>query len=124
MLKRFNDLATETKCEQMVPLWIQRMRDVAAKHLTTALIDEIVVNQINAAKKGDKNAIKFVFDQLMGGQALKGATFIQNNYGDQSGELPGKPLPPKGPARIAAMRRRVEQHLSVAEPGDDDGDGD
>lgn len=119
--KADNELATESRCEQMVPLWIQKMRAVAAKHLSDGLVEEIILNQINAAKRGDKNAIRFVFDQLMGGQALKGATFIQNNYCGESGDLPGKPLPPRGPARIAALRRRVEQHRPLADPGDRDG---
>ena len=110
--------AIEVRCEQMVPPWIQKMRDMAQKHLTEDVVEQIITNQINAAKKGDRNAIRFVFDQLMGGQALKGATFVQNNYDGRAESRPDAPLPPRGLARIEALRRRAEQQVPLAQPGD------
>jgi len=95
------------------------MREMSQKHLTEDVVESIVVGQIERAKKGDRNAIRFVFDQLMGGQALKGATFVQNNYAPGSADPPDAPLPAKGPARIEAMRRRAEQRRPLIEPGDD-----
>ncbi|HUX16240.1 MAG TPA: hypothetical protein VMW52_07185 [Phycisphaerae bacterium] len=117
--KADNELASEVRCEQMVPPWIQRMREMSQKHLTEDVVESIVVGQIERAKKGDRNAIRFVFDQLMGGQALRGATFVQNNYGGDFCEPPDKPLPPKGPARIEAMRRRAEQRRPLTDLGDE-----
>ena len=116
MSRKPEDLGTVTRCEQMVPPWIQRMREMSQKHLTEDVVEQIVTAQIDRAKKGDRNAINFVFNQLMGGQALKGAKFTQINYGGESGERPGKALPPKGPARIEAMRRRAEQRRPLADP--------
>lgn len=121
MTKRVDtDLATSTACEQMVPPWIQRMRDVAAKHLTVDVIDSIVKSQIEMAKKGDKNAIKFVFDQLMGGQAVKGATFVQNNYGAEFGEAAAKPAlaRPGSTDKLTIMQRRAANGQSLTQPGD------
>jgi len=108
----------DVKCQQMVPPWLQRMRDIASKHLTEDVVDAIVTNQIEAAKKGDRNAIKFVFSQLMGGAALKGASFTQNNY--TINRSPAKPLPPKGSsARIEALRKLAEEGRDLMEPDDD-----
>ena len=114
----------EVRCEQMVPPWIQGMRDMSQKHLTEDVVESIIVGQIDRAKKGDKNAINFVFNQLMGGQALKGATFVQNNYAPGSADPPGTPLPKKGPARIEALRLRAEQRRPLIEPGDVEDDDD
>ena len=117
-----DDLATETRCEQMVPPWIQKMRDLATKHLSEDVVEQIITGQIERAKKGDRNAIQFVFNQLMGGQALKGATFVQNNYSDGSNDKPGDKLPAKRADRIAAMGRRAEQHRPLTDEPEDDGD--
>jgi rubrerythrin len=93
----------------MVPEWIQRMRDMAAKHLTPEVVETIVKNQIEAAKKGDRNAIRF-----------KGATFVQNNYGAEFGEQNARPTDakPGSQEKLDQMRRRVANGQSVAQPGD------
>lgn len=111
------DLATSTRCEQMVPPWIQRMRDVARKHLTEDVVEQIVTNQIQAAKNGDRNAIRFVFDQLMGGAAFKGATFVQNNYGAEFSDDSAKPTtaPPGSQDKLDVMRRRVANGQSLCQ---------
>lgn len=74
---------------QAVPAWIQAMRDAAQKVIKTTDIEAIVQGQLEAAKKGNQQAIKFVFEQILGGGAsMKGATFVQNNFsnGDKPGE--------------------------------------
>ena len=119
MARTADDLATETRCEQMVPPWISRMRKMAQKHLTEDVVEEIVKAQIDRAKKGDRNAIKFVFDQLMGGQSLKGATFIQNNYGSESSERPGPTdALPGSDDKILAMQRRMERRENLTRADD------
>jgi superfamily II DNA or RNA helicase len=111
---------TEMVCREMVPEWIQRMRDAATKHLTSDVVERIVCNQIKRAENGDKDAIKFVFDNLMGGSALKGATFIQNNYHDKPVEKkPVKSLTRE--ERIEHMRRRVAEGKP---PTEDEGEED
>jgi rubrerythrin len=96
------------------------MRDVAHKHLTEDVVEKIILGQIEAAKKGDRNAIKFVFDQLMGGAAFKGATFIQHNYGSEFGEQHAHPTAarPGTPDKLAVMRKRIENGQSTTQAGD------
>jgi len=94
--------------EEVVPAWIQGLRQAAAGLLKQSDIEEIVKGQIKRAKAGDKNAIKFVFDQLLGGSYMRGATFIQNNYAGGNGQKPGgtKALPGSS-EKVEEMRRRV-----------------
>ena len=99
-----NNLAS--RVEMVIPPWIQTLRLAAFKCLKAEDVKQIVQNQIAAAKKGDKNAIKFVFEQIMGGAYVKGATFIQNNYSDAAG-VTTKALP-GSPEKVEMMRRRVE----------------
>jgi len=52
-----------------------------------------VKKQVERAKAGDAGAIKFVFDQVLGGP-LKGAQFVQNNFhGDTVVHKDGAKLP-------------------------------
>lgn len=120
MARLDKELATESRCEQMVPVWIKRMRDVAQKHLTQDVVDSIVKNQIEAAKRGDRNAINFVFNQLMGGQALKGATFIQNNYGEEFSDSPNKPTKalPGSNKKLKTMQQRADAGLPLCQEED------
>jgi hypothetical protein len=71
------------------------MRQAAQEVLKEEDVKTIVANQVEKAKAGDQAAIKFVFDQLLGGP-LKGATFVQNVYHD--GEPPAEEPPPRVPA--------------------------
>lgn len=74
-----------------VPAWVATMRAAAQKMVTPADIEQIVANQVEAAKRGDRNAIRFVFEQVLGGAQPKAATFIQNNY-----HGPAEPTPAAG----------------------------
>jgi hypothetical protein len=56
------------------------MRAAAQAGITEDDVKEIVANQVARAKTGDQAALKFVFEQVLGGNELKGATFVQHNY--------------------------------------------
>ena len=111
---------TEMVCREMVPEWIQRMRDAAQKHLTPDVVDRIILNQIKRAEGGDAKAIQFVMDYLMGGKALKGATFIQNNNYGNGDANPAKPtkLLPGSAAKVELLRRRIAAGMNTDQPGD------
>jgi len=96
----------QTGGEGMVPLWITTMRNVAMETISEEDVKAIVVNQVKAAKKGDKNAIKFVFDQVLGGTYAKGATFIQNNFSGSEPNARTKALP-GSKEKVGRMRRRL-----------------
>ncbi len=100
-----------------LPPWMAKMRAAATNAITETDIAEIVQNQVKRAKAGDQNAIKFVFDQVLGGAQLKGATFIQNNFG---GESPDKPTDavPGTPAKLETIRRRVAAGMDSCRPED------
>lgn len=66
--------------ESQLPAWIQLMRDAAMKCIKQEDIELMVTKQVEKAKAGDEKAMKFVMEQILGGAALKGATFVQNNY--------------------------------------------
>jgi rubrerythrin len=72
--------------DNAAPSWVVTMRQVAMNALKESDIEAIVANQVEAAKKGDRNAIRFVFEQVLGGQAVKAATYVQNNYHGDSAQ--------------------------------------
>jgi hypothetical protein len=100
-----------------LPPWMAAMREAATGCINEADIKEIVKNQVDRAKKGDPNAIKFVFEQVLGG-GMKGATFVQNIFTD--GPRPDKPGDevPGTDDKVRLMRRRVAAGLSATN-GDD-----
>lgn len=90
-----------------LPSWMVTLREAARSELKEEDVKAIVRDQIDRAKRGDQRAIRFVFYQLMGGNELKGATFIQNNhYGDD--ETPAKPTKakPGSKAKVDLMAKR------------------
>ncbi len=97
----------ETALTQNVPPWIAAMRAAAQAQIKQSDIEEIVKNQIASAKNGNKDAIKFIFEQVLGGAAPRAGTNIQNNYYD--GKSPNAPTAalPGTPEKVEAMRRRV-----------------
>jgi hypothetical protein len=101
-----------------LPPWLAQMRKAVLDGVSQEDIKEIVANQLKKAKEGDPHAIKFVFGQILGGDAFKGATFIQNNYHGK--DEPSKPVDakPGSKDKIDAMRRRVEAGLDLQQPGD------
>jgi hypothetical protein len=92
---------------ELIPSWVVKMREAAASSITEGDIKDIVKAQVQRAKDGNAAALKFIFEQVLGGAELKGATFIQNNYGkDESPEKPALALPGSN-EKIELMRRRV-----------------
>lgn len=108
----------DERMELAVPSWVLAMRQAAQKLISQADIEEIVRNQVAAAKAGNKDAIRFVFQQVLGGEGLRGATFVQNVYqGDTYPNRPTKALPGTKD-KIAEMRRRVASGQSAINPND------
>lgn len=109
----------ELMTQQVLPPWVMKMRQAAMDAISENDIKAIVQAQVERAKKGDANALKFIFDQVLGGAELKGATFVQNVYqGD--GERPDKPTAarPGSAEKIEVMRRRVESRNGACVGGD------
>ncbi len=96
-----------------IPEWMKKMRDAAQACIGENDIKEIVENQVKRAKEGDQHAIKFVFDQVLGGAAFKGATFVQNN--NTYGFDPEKPTPAKPGTvdRLTVMAARASRGLPL-----------
>lgn len=118
-MKRLDIDSIETTAVQVVPAWMQRMRDAAQKLLTPEVIEEIVGDQIRRARSGDQKAIRFVLDYLAGGQSFKGATFIQNNnYGDGAAATKPTKALPGSDAKIRAMQKRAAAGLPLAQADD------
>lgn len=115
-----NDLPSPFEGGDGLPPWMSMMRNAAMKHVTQADIDQIVKSQMDLAKKGDRNAIKFVFDQLLGGASFRGATFVQNNYSTEDHKRPDKPsrAKPGSEEKIRLMRRRIEAGTDACQNGD------
>jgi hypothetical protein len=103
-----------------LPPWMAVLRAAAQKYIQPADIEEIVRNQVTAAKAGDKAAMKFVFEQVLGGAALKGATFVQNVY--EAGSVTA--VAPRALPRSAGPAGRAgPAAAAAAETGDDPGGG-
>jgi hypothetical protein len=94
-----------------MPAWIVAMREAARAEIKDDDIREIVRNQVARAKAGDKAAISFVFDQVLGGSAFKGATFNQNHYYGREAPAASEPADGAGeddtPATAAIPRGPV-----------------
>lgn len=60
--------ALSQQAAEAAPAWITQMRAAAMAKIGQKDIEEIVQNQVDAAKKGDRNAIRFVFEQILGGR--------------------------------------------------------
>jgi hypothetical protein len=92
-----------------MPAWMQQMRQAAVNAVKAEDITAIVEAQVKKAKEGDRDARNFIFDQVLGGAGMKGATFVQNNYTDTP--LPGAahPLTQKVAASKAAEDRMRER---------------
>lgn len=83
-----NEIVTS---QGMLPPWVQMMREAAMSRIKPADIEAMVDKQIEKAKAGDEKALKFVFEQVLGGASMKGATFVQNNYQYGAGTTNTKP---------------------------------
>lgn len=101
-----------------LPPWMAMMRQAAIGQIKEEDVAAIMKNQIEAAKNGNKDAIKFVFDYCLGGNLTKGATFIQNNNYGSNGAAEATGARPGTDAKIDAMRRRAEAGLPLQANGD------
>lgn len=92
---------------EALPPWIATMRKAAMDAVGVDDIKEIVQAQVKKAKEGDANAMKFVFEQVLGGAQLKGATFIQNVY--PTGDRPDEPSDaiPGTPKKLDLIAKRI-----------------
>lgn len=63
-----------------MPAWVIRMREAAQKCIKETDIQEMVQAQVVLAKKGNPAALRFVFEQVLGGGSLKGMTLVQENH--------------------------------------------
>jgi hypothetical protein len=100
-----------------LPPWMQTMRQAAMDSIKEEDVKQIVANQVKAAKEGDGKAIRFVFDYLLGGNAMKGATFIQNNF---HGEQPQTPTDerPGSNGKLSKMQKRLAANLPLTNKDD------
>lgn len=103
-----------------LPEWMQKLRQAAIGRIRQKDIEEIIGKQVEMAKAGNKAAVDFVFKFALGGDAFKGATFIQNNNYDGAGGEPTRARPGTK-SKLDAMRRRAEagQPLCRADDGPD-----
>lgn len=90
-----------------LPPWMLALRTAAQQSITAEDITQIVKKQVERAKSGDERAIRFVFDYVLGGSGMKGATFVQNNF--PAGDSPTKPTAarPGTNSKLSAMQRRA-----------------
>jgi hypothetical protein len=89
-----------------LPDWLMKMRRAAVESISEEDVKQIVQAQVKAAKEGNRGAIKFVFDNLLGGN-LQGTTFIQNNFSQGAAEVRPSDHPKGSSRRIDAMAARV-----------------
>ena len=97
------------------------MRRAAREAIKREDIEQIVRNQVQRAKEGDPKAIEFVFGQVLGGNELKGATFVQNVFesGSQT-PLKGTKAKPGSDEKIDLIRKRIAAGNGAFHPDDDD----
>ncbi len=116
MKKKSQQLDVVGESSALLPAWIVGMRKAAQEVITEKDIKEIVKSQVKRAKEGDKGAIKFVFEQVLGGSHMKGATFIQNNYRDDPNKA--TKVLPGSPGKIEVMKQRVSSGHSACVQAD------
>lgn len=101
-----------------LPPWMLALRTAAQDAIKPADITEIVRQQVERAKKGDDKAIRFVFDYALGGSALKGATFVQNNFTGEA--APNRPTAarPGTNGKLRTMEQRAAAGLPLSRADD------
>ncbi len=107
-----------------VPAWMQKMRQAAVDKISEDDIAEIVKAHVERAKKGDLSSTRFIFEQVLGGAAFKGATITQNvtehHYHEHAAEE--TPVEPGSKAdrarRVRKMAERNAQGLPLRDPAD------
>ncbi|MEP0846043.1 MAG: hypothetical protein HRF50_04380 [Phycisphaerae bacterium] len=113
-----SDLARQETA--VMPPWMAAMRKAAMGAISEQDVQAIVRAQIEAAKQGDRHAIKFVFDYILGGNTMKGGTFVQNNFYGRPDDDPAAPTDqvPGTNGKLRTMQRRKEAGLPLCDPRD------
>lgn len=108
-----NELAFEN-----LPPWIATMRRAAMGAVNEDDIREMVANQVKKAKEGNRDALKFIFDTVLAGAQMRGATFVQNNYASDGEAEKPTAARPGTQKKIKEMQRRLAAHAPLTR-GDD-----
>jgi hypothetical protein len=118
MSKQLPDENQQDAALSGLPPWMAKMRSAAQRAISEADVEAMVQAQVKKAKEGDDKALSFIFNQVLGGSQIKGATFIQNNYGND--ERPDKPTAarPGTADKVDLMRRRVASGNGAFVEGD------
>ena len=106
--------------------YMAKMRNAAQTGVTEADITGIVRAQVAKAKAGDAAAIKFVFERVIGGLGMDGATIVQENHyhievDEERKVRLAEPLPEAQSDRVKRMRERLDAGLDPVLPADVDG---
>ena len=101
---------------QSLPPWLDLMRKAAMEEITVADVKDIIRSQVKLAKTGNPQATKFIFEQVLGGSVMKGATFVQNVFSDRP-DKPTKSLPGTKD-KLNTMARRAAARRPLYEDGD------
>lgn len=115
-----------SQAEECLPPWLAAMRKAAQGAISEEDVAAIVKGQVDKAKAGDQAAIKFLFDQILGGGQFKGATFVQNvTYTDGLGP-PEQPTEarPGSRKKVALLAKRYQNGAELFNGNDNDGDPD
>lgn len=107
-----------------VPAWMQKMREAAVGKISETDIADIVQAHVKKAKKGDLASTRFIFEQVLGGAAFKGATITQNvtehHYHENADAEP--PVEPGSKEdrerRVRKMAARQAQGKPLHDPAD------
>lgn len=91
------------------PTWLARLRDAARQSITEDDVREMVKEQVKQARAGDTQALRFVFDYILGGRSLApSVTLIQNNTLQQPAAAPAAPTKAEPEPRPAEAPTVVE----------------
>jgi hypothetical protein len=101
---------------ESLPPWLAEMRRAAREGVKASDVKEIVAKQVELAKQGDARALKFVFNTVLGGDQMKGGTFIQNNYHSDPA-APTNALPGTN-GKLKTMEARRAAGLPLTTPRD------
>lgn len=101
-----------------IPAWMAVMRSAAMKAIGEDDIEQMIRAQVEAAKKGDRKALEFVFNTVLGGASLRGATFVQNVFTSDSSPALPTPERPGSNKKLDVMAARAAAGLPLHQVGD------
>jgi hypothetical protein len=92
------------------------LRSAARDLVSEQDIRDIVKVHVERAKKGDQKATKFLFDYVLGGGGMKGATFVQNVFhGDPAAATKAAP---GSNGKKDMMAARAAARMPLSQSGD------